>query len=123
METADGKRGRSAGKRRYRTVAEKLEIVQETLAAEVSVAVVARRHGVNANQLFHWRKQYHSGLLVLPAVETVTDESRLLPVAITEEAAPEEGLEATTPKSSTGTIHIELPGVRWSAWKVVRRRR
>ena len=28
-----------------------------------SVARVARRHGVNANQVFYWRKQYREGRL------------------------------------------------------------
>lgn len=38
-------------KRRYRTVEERRRIVEETLADGVSVAVVARRNGVNANQV------------------------------------------------------------------------
>ena len=28
-----------------------------------SVAVIARAHGVNANQVFNWRKLYHAGRL------------------------------------------------------------
>ena len=40
--------------RKRRSIQEKLQIVQETLSDE-SVAVVARRHGVNANQVFLWR--------------------------------------------------------------------
>jgi transposase len=51
---------RSTGKRRYRRSDENRLIVEETLAPEASVAVIARRHGVNANQVFHWRKLYHS---------------------------------------------------------------
>jgi transposase len=43
-------------KRRRRTLGEKLRIVEETLEADASVARVARRHAVNANQVFHWRK-------------------------------------------------------------------
>jgi transposase len=27
------------------------------------VAVIARQHGVNANQVFHWRKLYREGML------------------------------------------------------------
>jgi transposase-like protein len=56
MELAIQPAAESSGKRRYRTVEERRRIVEETLAAGVSVAVVARRHGVNANQLFQWRK-------------------------------------------------------------------
>ena len=35
----------------------------ETLEPGASVSVVARRHDVNANQVFSWRRQYHEGLL------------------------------------------------------------
>lgn len=48
--------------RKRRSIQEKLRIVQETLSDE-SVVVVARRHGINANQLFAWRRQYQRGAL------------------------------------------------------------
>jgi transposase len=35
-----------------------------------SVAVVARRHDVNANQVFHWRKLYREGRLDLVPATT-----------------------------------------------------
>jgi transposase len=41
---------------RYRTQAERRQIVEETLSGGASVATVARAHGVNANQLLHWHK-------------------------------------------------------------------
>jgi transposase len=37
--------------------------VEETLALGASVARVARAHGINANQVFHWRRLYQRGLL------------------------------------------------------------
>ncbi len=43
-------------KRRFRTADERRRIVEETLVPGSSVAVVARMHGVNANQVFAWRK-------------------------------------------------------------------
>lgn len=46
-----------------RTAQEKIAIVQETLEPGASVSAVARRHGVNANQVFGWRKQYQEGSL------------------------------------------------------------
>lgn len=49
--------------RKRRSVQEKLLIVRETLQSEASVAVIARRHGVNANQVFTWRRQFHRGQL------------------------------------------------------------
>jgi transposase len=53
----------SHAKRRRRSVEEKRRIVEETLEAGASVARVARRHAVNANQVFYWRKKYREGRL------------------------------------------------------------
>src|SRR5262250_3114482 len=50
-------------KRRWRSKAERRAIVEETLVPGASVARVARRHDVNANQVFHWRKLYQEGRL------------------------------------------------------------
>src|SRR5690349_3258395 len=52
-----------AGKRRMRTLDEKRQIVEEVLQGGESVAVIARRHEVNANLLFSWKRQYEKGLL------------------------------------------------------------
>src|SRR6266481_5271033 len=65
-------------KRRRRTVEEKRRIVEETLEAGASVARVARRHAVNANQVFYWRKKYREGRL------SKGRSSNLLPVAVSE---------------------------------------
>jgi transposase-like protein len=43
-------------RRRRWTTAEKLAMVEETYAPDVTVSLVARRKGVQPNQLFHWRK-------------------------------------------------------------------
>lgn len=51
------------GKRRLRTLEEKRRIVEEVLRGDESVAVVARRHEVNANLVFSWKRQYEQGLL------------------------------------------------------------
>jgi hypothetical protein len=53
--------------RRRRSVEEKRRIVEETLEAGASVARVARRHAVNANQVFYWRKKYREGRLDVAA--------------------------------------------------------
>jgi transposase len=73
--------GRSVPPRRYRTAAEKRRIVEETLVRGASVAVVARRHEVNANLVFGWRKLYQKGLLGTHSKVPVTP---LLPVRITD---------------------------------------
>jgi transposase len=46
------------GNRRRWSEQERRRIVEETLAPGASVARVARLHGVNANQVFSWRKLY-----------------------------------------------------------------
>jgi transposase len=67
-----------AGRRRRRTTAEKVGMVRETLEPGVSVSLVARRHGVNPNQLFHWRKLYQTGsLMSVAAGEPVVPASEL----------------------------------------------
>lgn len=49
------------------TKAHKRKIVEETFVPGSSVSVVARRHDVNANQVFTWRQQYVEGKLDVPA--------------------------------------------------------
>jgi transposase len=94
------------GRRRRRSVAEKLQIVQLTLEPGASVAEVGRAHGVNANQLFKWRRQFERGQLGNAGVHPTA----LLPVTISadEEATPETTADVQSP--SVGAIHIELPG-------------
>lgn len=49
---------RAVGRRRRSwTGDEKRRIVEESLIAGASIAEVARRHDLNANQLFTWRRQ------------------------------------------------------------------
>jgi transposase len=95
--------------RRYRTQAERRRIVEETLSTGASVATVARAHGVNANQVFHWRKLYHAGLLDQPGT-AATNDVRLLPVVVHDEATHEEEKTASPAASSAAAVHIEFPG-------------
>ncbi len=44
-------------------------MVQETYAPDVTVSLVARRNGVQPNQLFHWRKLAAQGALTATAAE------------------------------------------------------
>ena len=69
--------------RKRRTVQEKLRIVRETLHAQASVAVIARRHGINANQVFAWRRQYQRGQLV-EGSGAITQEPVVVPVRVEE---------------------------------------
>ena len=93
--------------RRRRSVEERRLIVEETLEAGSSVARVALKHGVNANQVFKWRRLHEAGRLGTRAVREV----QLLPVRVAEEQEvpqPEEPGGARA--ASAGSIHIELPG-------------
>lgn len=63
--------------RRRRTAEEKRRIVEETLVPGASVSIVARRHDVNANQLFTWRRQYRRGEL-----SNGRSEGALVPVCV-----------------------------------------
>jgi len=90
----------------------KLKIVQETLAPGASVARVARARGVNANQVFAWRRQYRQGLLkpVNPATPG------LLAVRIRDpECSRTVAVQTTSPgdvearRTSPGVIQVELP--------------
>jgi len=100
---------RTSGKRQYRSAEEKRLIVEEALAANESVATIARRHGVNANQLFAWRKLHQRGLLE-PSGRPKLDETRLLPVTVVEEAEAEAERDVPAVAASAGMIHIEFPG-------------
>ncbi len=85
--------GASGGRKRRRwPEAERRRIVEETLAPGTSVARVARAHGVNANQVFAWRRLYKQGRLgsnapnqLLP-VKVGRDERALVRPALTAEA-------------------------------------
>jgi transposase len=88
--------------RRRRSVEERRQIVEETLEAGSSVARVARKYGINANQVFMWRRLYRSGLLGSEA----SSELKLLPVTVLGSEADHGG--PSTSNTSVGSIHIEL---------------
>ena len=95
--------------RRRRSASEKLEIVQLTMEPGASVAEIARAHGVNANQVFKWRRLFERGQLSDPGVRSTA----LLPVTISADAEtrPKSADAATDAQTSSGgAIHIELSG-------------
>lgn len=111
MDTAGQELERSRRKRQYRTTEEKRRIVEATFAPEVSVAIVARRHGVNANQVFHWRKLYEAGMLGSSSGQLQDScRLRLLPVTVEDEAASAGQQEDKLARASAGAINIEFPG-------------
>jgi transposase len=64
---------------RQHSTAFKLALVKQTLQPGASVARIAREHGVNANQVFAWRKLHREGLLD-PSADA---SAAMLPVTIT----------------------------------------
>src|SRR3712207_641656 len=56
----------SVQRRRRWSAAEKVRMVEESHGPGASVSLVARRHGVNANQLFTWRRLAAHGACTAP---------------------------------------------------------
>jgi transposase len=89
--------------RRYRQrwpLSKKLELVRLAMMPGASLSEVARTHGVNANQLFGWRRAYRQGELSEPS-------GGLIPVRV---SAPDPSVPEQIPPPSCGSIHIEFPG-------------
>lgn len=84
----------------------------------VSVAKLAQAHGLNANMVFKWRRQYRAGLLG----DRVADKAVLMPVAVLAESAsaggvaqPALAINPTAPDrepTAASSIEIELNGAR-----------
>src|SRR5277367_3937724 len=102
--------GAAPGRRRRSwSLDEKRRIVDESLEDGVSLAEVARRHDLNANQLFTWRRQFG----VEPAEPK--DLAPILPVTIASETAAEDSAPA-----SSGQMEIVLAeGDRILVWSDV----
>lgn len=65
-------------RRRRWSVEQKLAMVRESFEPGQTVSLVARRHGINPNQLFHWRKLHQDGgLSAVSAGEAVVPASEL----------------------------------------------
>ena len=77
----DGVRARR--KRRSWSVEEKRRIVDESLEDGASISEVARRHDLNANQLFTWRR--HFGFE--PRDSDPNDLAPILPVVVVADTA------------------------------------
>jgi transposase len=83
----EGQAGNGAGRRRRRRVwstEEKRRIVAESAAPGASVSVVARRHDINANMLFTWRRALGVGsdpAAFVPAVMTAEEPASSPPAS------------------------------------------
>ena len=104
------KLGRRSGPRRKYTVLEKCAMVEETHVRGASVPEVAQRHGVNANLLSVWRRQYREGTL---KTEEPTVSGALLPVKVstptvlpTERSRPAKAAE----KEAAACVEVDFAG-------------
>ncbi len=95
---------RRRGSYRRRTVEEKRRIVEESLAAGTSIAKLARRHDMNANQLFTWRKQYAQGQLGPVAMPGTAS---LLSVRVDEPRQEHAAARTSVCSAAAGWIEIE----------------
>ena len=91
------------GKYRQHSLEFKRTLVEMARQPGVSVARLAREHGVNANQVFSWRKLYEAGLLV---ANTSAQVSELVPVTVASSA------QVPETDTATGVITLEIGRVR-----------
>jgi transposase len=107
-------------RRRHWTRLEKQRLVAETLAPGTSVSRVARRHDVNANLLFTWRRQARRGMPGERPPVAADDESfPLIPIEVTATGEARSRQQRPVRDDRTGIIEIVLPSgerLRVDAW-------
>ena len=94
------------GPRRHRrSDEERRRIVAESFEAGASVSVVARRHDLNTNLLFTWRRRYGA------AGKDSEGSTMFVPAVITSDAPLQAAAPMkAAPGSIAGRMEIELPG-------------
>ena len=86
----------------------KREVVAASFAPGASVSVIARRYGVNANQVFIWRRRYGPATEAIDPPAPPVPRPRLVPVTIGLEA--ENGAPLPSGSNAGDTITIEVAG-------------
>lgn len=98
--------GRRVVPRRFRSLADKLNMIAEVREAGASVAAVARKHGVNANLLFAWMRQQEQGVLV---ARTRRSRPKLLAVRVAVAEAPTRAAPVAGATARVEYVEIALP--------------
>lgn len=93
------KRGRAAARKRLYSLEHKLQVIKETLEPGASVSIVARRHDINSNVVFRWRKLFREGLL---------GGARQLPAPDFAQVHVVQDAQAVRPSSAGGRGAMEL---------------
>ncbi|HIH2753100.1 TPA: IS66-like element accessory protein TnpA [Burkholderia lata] len=87
----------------------KLQLVKETLLPGVSVSTVARKHDINANIVFEWRRLYRLGKLCLPAPKVPKPQStELLPVNVIDATVREAAGQTDNAPQPCCEVEIEV---------------
>ena len=94
------------GPYRRHSIEFKRAIVEQSLQPGLSVSRLARRHDINANQIFAWRKAYREGRL---------EEAKFVPVVIHEAEVPGTNrVPDNVPPVASGRLIIECKEARLS---------
>jgi transposase len=113
MDTiADASKGGPARRKRWPDDL-KRRIVAETLEPGASVSVVARRHDVNANQVFTWRRRYRDEPSGSGGEATAMVPVRIAPARTPSRSDRSVAAPVPSPASAPvrpGVVEIELPG-------------
>src|SRR3974390_3325676 len=109
----------SIQRRRRWTASEKVRMVEETCEPDMTVRLVARRHGVAANQLFTWRRLVAQGSLaacdsgeeVVPAsyYRTLQNQVRELHRLLGKKTLEAEILKEALEHATGAKKHLRLP--------------
>lgn len=94
------------GPYKHHPLAFKQAVVEESLRPGASVARIAREHGINANQVFLWRKTYREGALGEPSLA-------LLPVTIERNVAVDRSSATQTSDClliESGRLRLRIEG-------------
>ena len=100
------------GRRRRWSAAEKVRIIEESLAAPRQVSATARRHGISRSLLTNWRRAYREGRLAGAA------EPAFVPVRVRDDvpaasgAAVSPAAAASEGDAVAGRMEIVLAGGR-----------
>jgi len=103
---------RRNGKRRSWSRAEKSRIVDEAFRPGASAADVARGYGLNANQVFNWRRaltapaktERRAAALVVPAKASAEVQAAFVPVGMV--VPTRDGALALTPSPSVSVARV-----------------
>jgi transposase len=102
-----------SGRRRRWSSAEKIRIVEESLARPRMAALTARRYDISRTLLTRWRKEYRRGLLGCAASPgfapvVIAAEPKAMPPGLAETAAPAETIDIVLSNGRRLTIPARI---------------